>query len=80
VRPDAVPLVDAFDIPDGVLDSALGRRDGRVYEALWDAAQKEPLNGSQVFDGYWEHLKPLMRGDEPPRRKDTAGGVPTARL
>jgi hypothetical protein len=31
LRPDAVGLVDAFAIPDYVLDSSLGRFDGDVY-------------------------------------------------
>ena len=37
IRPDAVTLVDAFDIPDRVLNSTIGRRDGNVYEALYEA-------------------------------------------
>ena len=32
LRPDAVALVDAFAIPDYVLDSSLGRFDGNVYQ------------------------------------------------
>ena len=31
LRPDAVALVDAFAIPDYLLDSSLGRYDGDVY-------------------------------------------------
>ena len=31
LRPEAVALVDAFAIPDYLLDSALGRYDGDVY-------------------------------------------------
>lgn len=31
LRPDAVGLVDAFAIPDYLLDSSLGRYDGDVY-------------------------------------------------
>jgi acyl-CoA oxidase len=40
-------LVDAFDFPDHVLSSAIGRYDGNVYEALFDAAQRSTLN--QVY-------------------------------
>ncbi len=36
VRPNAVTLVDAFEFPDNVLNSAIGRYDGRVYEALYE--------------------------------------------
>eukprot|EP00662_Eupelagonemidae_sp_cell21_P018578 gene18578-46679_t len=47
LRPDAcvlAPVVDAFDLPDRVLNSALGRHDGNVYEALYDHARRSPLN------------------------------------
>ena len=71
VRRDAVALVDAFDLSDHFLNSALGRKDGmglsacrlqwfsqisrktwpaagNVYEALYDYAQKEPLNQTEA--------------------------------
>lgn len=35
LRPDAVPLTDAFAYPDYMLNSALGRKDGDVYKARW---------------------------------------------
>jgi acyl-CoA oxidase len=45
IRPHAVPLVDAWSIPDYLLDSALGKQDGDVYNALWQKAHLEnPLN------------------------------------
>ncbi|OJJ55459.1 hypothetical protein ASPSYDRAFT_158588 [Aspergillus sydowii CBS 593.65] len=45
IRPHAVSLVDAWSIPDYLLDSALGRQDGDVYNALWKKAHLEnPLN------------------------------------
>ena len=48
IRPNAVALVDAFDYPDGILQSCLGRYDGRVYEALWEYCQNSPLNEKDV--------------------------------
>ena len=36
VRPDAVALVDAWNFPDHVLASAIGRYDGNVYQAMFD--------------------------------------------
>lgn len=48
LRPNAVALVDAFDFPDAVLDSALGRWDGNVYEALYDYSLRSKLNEKQV--------------------------------
>jgi len=60
LRPNALALVDAFDIPDRVLNSTLGRSDGKVYEALYQAAKKSPLNSVEPFDGYQEFLRPLL--------------------
>mmetsp|Transcript_24293 Transcript_24293/g.29642 ORF Transcript_24293/g.29642 Transcript_24293/m.29642 type:complete len:715 (-) Transcript_24293:258-2402(-) len=44
VRINAVPLVDALDFPDHVLNSTIGRYDGNVYEALFEEARNSPLN------------------------------------
>ncbi|KAK4508310.1 hypothetical protein PRZ48_002048 [Zasmidium cellare] len=45
IRPHAVALVDAWKVPDFLLDSALGRSDGKVYEDLWNRAHRlNPLN------------------------------------
>ncbi|MDP2438583.1 MAG: acyl-CoA dehydrogenase, partial [archaeon] len=60
IRPDIIPLTDAFDLPDHVLLSAIGRHDGNVYEALYTSATRCPLNKDQVFDGYKEYLQPHL--------------------
>jgi len=60
IRPNAVPLVDAFDIPDNVLNSTIGRQDGNIYEALYESAQKSILNLRDPFDGYKEYLRPHL--------------------
>jgi acyl-CoA oxidase len=45
IRPHAVKLVDSWNLPDWLLDSSLGRYDGRVYEDLFQrASQSNPLN------------------------------------
>lgn len=45
LRPHAVRLVDAWKLPDWLLDSSLGRYDGRVYEDLFRrASQLNPVN------------------------------------
>jgi acyl-CoA oxidase len=45
IRPHAVRLVDAWKVPDFLLDSALGRLDGKVYEDLFHRAHRlNPLN------------------------------------
>lgn len=61
LRPDAVALVDGFDLDDYALNSALGRYDGDVYKALFDMAQQEPLNKTQVTPGYTEFIRPILK-------------------
>jgi len=56
VRPDAVALVDAFGKTDFELNSAIGRSDGNYIQALYELAQKEPLNQSQEKGFDQEHL------------------------
>lgn len=60
LRPDAVSLVDAFDFPDNVLNSTIGRYDGNVYEALYEAATRSRLNRVQPFKGYEQYLRPHL--------------------
>lgn len=60
IRPDAVALVDAFGLPDYYLQSALGKSDGKVYEAMTRMAELEPLNKTDVVPGYEEYIKPLV--------------------
>ncbi|XP_051137037.1 peroxisomal acyl-coenzyme A oxidase 1-like isoform X2 [Andrographis paniculata] len=61
VRPNAVALVDAFSYTDHYLGSILGRYDGNVYPKLYEAAWKDPLNESDVPDGYHEYVRPLLK-------------------
>ncbi|CAH0592211.1 unnamed protein product [Chrysodeixis includens] len=60
IRPNAVGLVDAFDIRDEILNSTLGAYDGRVYERLMEEALKSPLNAEPVNQSFHKYLKPLM--------------------
>jgi acyl-CoA oxidase len=54
IRPNAVKLVDAWAMPDYILDSALGRYDGKVYEDLFNRAHRlNPLN-KITFNVDWE--------------------------
>jgi acyl-CoA oxidase len=49
IRPHAVRLVDAWGFDDWVLDSSLGREDGRVYEDMfYRASELNPLNDITV--------------------------------
>ena len=44
LRPETIALVDAFDISDTVLNSALGSYDGKVYEQLFESARTSAMN------------------------------------
>lgn len=64
IRPHAVKLVDAWSIPDFLLDSALGRFDGRVYEELFDMAhRRNPLNKVTFNPDYRSEEIVLGSGD-----------------
>ena len=41
--------MDAFDIPDEILNSCLGRYDGDVYTHLYQWAKKAPRNKTEVL-------------------------------
>ncbi|KAF8591665.1 acyl-CoA oxidase [Ramaria rubella] len=60
ILPQAIGLTDAFGFTDWELDSALGMKDGRAYEALWERAQLEPLNRADIPEGYEEYIKPIL--------------------
>lgn len=60
LRPNALALVDSFGIPDFQLNSALGRKDGNVYQALLDSARASPLNASAEGPAWDPVLKPLL--------------------
>ena len=69
VRPHAVRLVDAWSIPDYVLESALGSYDGDVYNRLFHKAHKEnPLN-LQTFNPDWKSEEIVMGEGEANARK-----------
>jgi len=61
VRPNAVPLVDAFNFSDRDLNSALGRYDGNVYEALYNWTKLDPLNAKNVPDVYEKAIGPIVK-------------------
>ncbi|PGG97421.1 hypothetical protein GX51_07332 [Blastomyces parvus] len=64
IRPHAVSLVDAWAIPDFLLNSALGRYDGKVYEELFELAHRQnPLNEITVNPDYRTDELVLGSGD-----------------
>ncbi|CAM9695028.1 unnamed protein product [Discosporangium mesarthrocarpum] len=62
LRPMAIPLVDAWDMSDFQLNSALGRYDGNVYEALMETTERNPMNHSDPVEGYEDYLRPVIKG------------------
>lgn len=44
-------VLNSFFFLDRVLQSAIGRYDGNVYEALFESALRSSLNQSDPFDG-----------------------------
>ncbi|KAG0205893.1 hypothetical protein BGX31_002868 [Mortierella sp. GBA43] len=59
IRVNAIGLVDAFAFPDYYLNSALGRFDGKVYEAYTEMATREPINQTEVVQGYEKYINPF---------------------
>lgn len=61
LRPNIVPLVDAFNFSDSKLwHSALGRYDGNVYSALYESTKKDKRNYQDVSPAYHKYLKQLL--------------------
>ncbi|RLN37450.1 hypothetical protein BBO99_00007339 [Phytophthora kernoviae] len=61
IRKNCVLLADAWDFSDFELNSTIGRYDGDIYRALVKRAADEPLNKTQVPEGYEVYLKPLIQ-------------------
>ncbi|RHZ59339.1 hypothetical protein Glove_364g39 [Diversispora epigaea] len=66
IRVDAIGLVDAWEFSDNMLNSALGRYDGNVYEEMYKRVKMDPLNlkhDKGIYVGYNEALKDIISGD-----------------
>lgn len=61
LRPNAVGIVDGFDFHDEILASTLGSWDGQVYDRLFAAASKSPLNQETVNESFHKYLKPMLK-------------------
>ena len=70
IRPHAVRLVDAWSVPDYLLQSALGRYDGDVYNRLFELAHKEnPLNRQTFNPDYRSEEIVMGEGEQIARRR-----------
>lgn len=76
LRPFAVPLVDAFALPDYLLDSAIGASDGDAYRRLKAAAGGSQLSSSPAGAGWEPVLKELLA----PSLRKNKNDKPRARL
>eukprot|EP01068_Selenidium_serpulae_P015504 Selendium_serpulae@DN6219_c0_g1_i10.p1 len=68
MRPEAIALTDAWAFPDYLLNSALGKWDGNVYEALYNSCLDDPNNKTDVHPGYYRHLQYILH----PERKHSS--------
>lgn len=68
LRKDAIPLIDAWAIPDFVLKAPIGKYDGNIYPAYFatvNAAQK-----SYDAPEYWhKYAKPMLNAPRPGQKK-----------
>ena len=57
--------MEAFDIPDDYLNSAIGNYHGDIYEQHLELAKDSRLNhtkaGDAIPDGYIEHMMPILK-------------------
>ena len=61
LRPIALGLVEVYEFDDTILNSSLGRRDGRVYDELFrQAVYLNPINREKVFSGAAKYLRPRL--------------------
>ena len=60
MRVEAVPLIECFGHHDMELNSAIGPKDGRLYERLLQWAKEDPMNEAPVVDGFAESLGPML--------------------
>ena len=61
--------MDSFGFEDYVLNSAIGRHDGDVYNALLKSAQRSRLNQSEEGPAWHDILKPLLTAQKKQRSK-----------
>ncbi|EAW11769.1 acyl-CoA oxidase [Aspergillus clavatus NRRL 1] len=67
--PDIVSLTDAWDFTDASLSSALGCRDGNVYERLMSWTRQLPVNTENVAKDAWGvegGIRDLLKRGSPP--------------
>lgn len=60
MRPNALALVEAYGLPEYMVDSVLGREDGKVYENMFKlASEGNPAN--ELINQYETLIKPVFQ-------------------
>jgi acyl-CoA oxidase len=62
LRPQMIPLIEAWEFPDEVLISAIGNSYGDIYETQMEWARNSRLNKTPVPKGFNEYFKPILTG------------------
>jgi len=63
LRPQILPLAEAFRIPDKELTSAIGNSHGDIYETQFDWAKNSHFNKqSSIPEPYNKYMKPILKG------------------
>ena len=68
LSPEAIALTDSWNFSDESLQSALGRKDGNVYETLLNWTRQLPINqdaakqGGMLKDEFATYIQPIIRG------------------
>ena len=66
IRPDALKIVECYELDDNILQSAIGNSYGDIYETHLRWAKESRLNktklGDAIPDGWMETMQPLLNG------------------
>ena len=66
LRPQMLPLVEAFNFPDSWIPSTIGNSYGDIYELQLETAQKSRLNINNEVPSYFQELmKPILSAGRP---------------
>jgi acyl-CoA oxidase len=67
--PEAIALTDAWDFTDASLCSALGMRDGNVYENIMRWVEQMPINKGSVEGSWGKWVDPILKCGEREKAK-----------
>jgi acyl-CoA oxidase len=62
LRPQMIPFVEAWEMPDHLLVSAIGNSYGDIYETQLEWARNSRLNLKPVPKGFKEYIAPILTG------------------